>query len=79
VNAFQVTVDCLKAGIIHDTNNLEWCRENRGEGPPYTRNYLGRAGIQMGYRAVLRYIFDAAKEQDEKAGNRECQLRLKEE
>jgi hypothetical protein len=28
---------------------------------------------------VLRYMFDAAKEDDEKAGDGECQLTLKEE
>jgi hypothetical protein len=31
----------------------------------------------MGFRAVLRCMFDAAKEEDEKAGNGECQLILK--
>ena len=33
----------------------------------------------MGCRAVLRYMFDAAKEEDEKAGDGQCQLILKEE
>lgn len=33
----------------------------------------------MGCRAVLRVMFDAAEEQDEKAGDGECQLILKKE
>lgn len=33
----------------------------------------------MGCRAVLRYMFDAAKQEDEKVGNRECQPILKKE
>lgn len=32
----------------------------------------------LGCRAVFRYIFDTAKEWDEKAGNGECQLTLEE-
>jgi hypothetical protein len=47
---------------------------NRSEWPPDTKNYLRRAGTQMGFRAVLRCMFEAAKEEDENAGNGECQL-----
>ncbi|RDH26428.1 hypothetical protein BDQ94DRAFT_155580 [Aspergillus welwitschiae] len=34
-------------------------------------------GLQMGFRAVLRYMFDVAKAGDEKAGSGEWQLTLK--
>ncbi|GIJ99534.1 hypothetical protein Aspvir_001667 [Aspergillus viridinutans] len=79
VNMFRIAVECLKANRVPTAENLEWCCNNRSEWPPHTKNYLRRAGTQMGCRAVLRYMFDAAKEEDEKAGNGECQLILKEE
>ncbi|KAL4989772.1 hypothetical protein BDW68DRAFT_195610 [Aspergillus falconensis] len=47
--------------------------------PPDTKNYLQRAGTQMGCWAVLQYMFNTAKEEDEKAGDGQCQLILKEE
>jgi hypothetical protein len=78
VNMFRVAVECLKANRVPTAENLEWCCDNQSEWPPDTKNYLRRAGTQMGCRAVLRYMFDAAKEEDEKAGNGECQRILKE-
>ncbi|KAL2871683.1 uncharacterized protein BJX67DRAFT_389187 [Aspergillus lucknowensis] len=78
VNIFQIAVECLRAKKAPTAENLEWCSNNRSEWPPDTKNYLRRAGAQMGCRAVLRYIFDTAREQDEKAGDGECQLTLKE-
>jgi hypothetical protein len=78
VNIFQIAAECLKARKIPTVENLAWCCNNRSEWPPHTKNYLRRAGTQMGFRAVLRCMFDAAKEEDEKAGNGECQRILKE-
>jgi hypothetical protein len=78
VNIFQIAVECLKARKVPTAENLRWCYNNRSEWPTHTKNYLRRAGTQMGCRAVLRYMFDAAKEEDEKAGNGECQLLRKE-
>lgn len=79
VKIFQIAVECLEAKRVPIAGNLERCCNNRSEWPPDTKNYLRRAGTQMGCRAVLRYMFDAAKEWDEKAGDGECQLELKEE
>lgn len=79
VNIFQLSVECLKANRVPTAENLEWCGNNRSEWPLDTKNYLRRAGTQMGCRAVLRYMFDAAKQEDEKVGNGECQLILKKE
>ncbi|KAL4745592.1 hypothetical protein BDW72DRAFT_186441 [Aspergillus terricola var. indicus] len=79
VNIFRIVVECLEAKRVPTAENLEWCCNNRSEWPPDTKNYLRRAGTQMGCYAVLRYMFDAAKEQDEKAGDGECQLILEEE
>lgn len=79
VNIFRIAVECLKAKRVPTAGNLEWCCKNRSEWPPDTKNYLRRAGTQMGCRAVLRCMFDVAKEADEKAGNGECQLTLKKE
>ncbi|KAF7179173.1 hypothetical protein CNMCM7691_008104 [Aspergillus felis] len=67
VNIFQIATECLKARKVPTAENLNWCCNNRREWPPDTKNYLRRAGTQMGFRAVLRYMFDAAKEEDEKA------------
>ncbi|KAF4220079.1 hypothetical protein CNMCM8980_003368 [Aspergillus fumigatiaffinis] len=67
VNIFQIAAECLKARKIPTVENLAWCCNNRSEWPPHTKNYLRRAGAQMGFRAVLRCMFDAAKEEDEKA------------
>ncbi|KAF4187709.1 hypothetical protein CNMCM8694_005580 [Aspergillus lentulus] len=78
VNIFQIAAECLKARKVPTVEDLERCCNNRSEWPPHTKNYLRRAGTQMGFRAVLRCMFDAAKEEDEKAGNGECQLILKE-
>ncbi|PKX91234.1 uncharacterized protein P174DRAFT_376578 [Aspergillus novofumigatus IBT 16806] len=78
-NIFQIAAECLKARKVPTAENLKWCCNNRSEWPPHTKNYLRRAGTQMGFRAVLRYMFDAAKEEDEKAGNGECQRILREE
>jgi GNAT superfamily N-acetyltransferase len=77
-NIFRIAVDCLKANRVPTAESLEWCCNNRSEWPPDTKNYMRRSGTAMGCRAVLRYMFDAAKEEDEKAGNGECQLVLKE-
>jgi hypothetical protein len=41
------------------------------------RIYLLNAGTRIGCPAVLRYMFDAARNQDKKAGDGECQLGLK--
>jgi hypothetical protein len=79
VNICQIAVECIKARKVPTAENLKWCCNNRSEWPPDTKNYLRRAGTQMGFRAVLRRMFDAAKEEDEKAGNGECQLILREE
>ncbi|XRM39503.1 hypothetical protein ABZX51_002854 [Aspergillus tubingensis] len=79
VNIFRIAVECLNSGRAPTAANIEWRCKNRSEWPPHTKNYLRRAGTQMGCRAVLRYMFDAAKEADEKAGNGECQRILKEE
>ncbi|PYH99228.1 hypothetical protein BO71DRAFT_476797 [Aspergillus ellipticus CBS 707.79] len=79
VNIFRIAVECLKAERAPTAANLEWCCNNRSEWPPDTKNYLRRAGTQMDCRAVLRYMFDTAKEEDEKAGSGECQLILKQE
>jgi hypothetical protein len=79
VNIFQIAAECLKARKVPTAENLKWCCNNRSEWPPDTKNYLRRAGTQMGFRAVLRCMFDAAKEEDEKAGNGECQRILREE
>ncbi|PYH42930.1 uncharacterized protein BP01DRAFT_324199 [Aspergillus saccharolyticus JOP 1030-1] len=79
VNIFQIAAECLKARKVPTAENLKWFCNNRSEWPPDTKNYLQRAGTQMGFRAVLRCMFDAAKEEDEKAGNGECQLILREE
>ncbi|GES62937.1 zinc knuckle transcription factor [Aspergillus terreus] len=78
VNMFQIAVKCLQARKVPTAENLEWFRDNRSEWAPHTKNYLERAGTQMGCRAVLRYMFDRAKADDEKAGNGESQLVLKE-
>lgn len=77
VNIFQIAMACLEAKKAPTAENLEWCYNNRSEWPPDTKNYLRRAGTLMGCRAVLRHMFDTAKENDEKAGNRECQIILK--
>ncbi|KAJ5959832.1 zinc knuckle transcription factor [Penicillium vulpinum] len=69
VNIFQIAAECLQAKRVPTAENLEWCCNNRSEWPPVTKNYLRRAGTQMGCRAVLRYMFDAAKMEDEKAGD----------
>ncbi|KAJ5124023.1 zinc knuckle transcription factor, partial [Penicillium bovifimosum] len=69
VNIFQIAAECLKANRAPTAENVERCCNNRSEWPPDTKNYLRRAGTQLGCRAVLRYMFDAAKEEDEKAGN----------
>lgn len=79
VNMFQIAVECLKAGKVPTAQNLEWFRDNQSEWPPHTKNYLRRAGTQMGSRAVLRYMFDRAKKEDEKAGTEDSQLVSKEE
>ncbi|KAJ9297976.1 hypothetical protein DTO271G3_4197 [Paecilomyces variotii] len=79
VNIAQIAVECLEAKKVPTVENLVWFCDHRSEWPPDTKNYLRRAGTQMGCRAVLRGIFDAAKEGDEKAGNGECQLILKRE
>jgi hypothetical protein len=73
---FKIAAECLKAGRVPTAENLEWCCDN-SERPLHTKNYLLDAGTQMGCRAVLRYMFDAARSQDEKAGDGECQLGLK--
>lgn len=77
VNIFQIAVECLEAKKVPTAENLGWCCNNRSEWPPDTKNYLRRAGTQLGCRAVLRHMFDVAKENDEKAGDGECQLILK--
>ncbi|CAG8128302.1 unnamed protein product [Penicillium nalgiovense] len=79
VNMFQVAVECIEAKRVPSAGNLEWCCNKRSEWPPDSKNYLRRAGTQMGCRAVLRYMFSTAKEWDEKAGNGECQLTLNKE
>ncbi|KAL2817181.1 hypothetical protein BJX63DRAFT_419735 [Aspergillus granulosus] len=78
VNIFRVAVECLKAKRVPTAENIGWCCNNQSEWPPNTKNYLRRAGMQMGCRAVLRYMFDAAQREDEKAGDGGCQLILKE-
>ena len=65
-NMFRVAVECLKANRVPSAENLEWQCNNQSERPPYSKNYLRRAGVQMGCRAVLRYMFDTAEEEDEK-------------
>ncbi|OQD86705.1 hypothetical protein PENANT_c007G03009 [Penicillium antarcticum] len=79
VNIFKIAVECLEAKKVPTAENLEWCYNDRSEWPPDTKNYLRRAGTQVGCRAVLREMFDAAKKEDEKAGDGECQRILKEE
>ena len=76
VNVFQITTECLKAKKVPTAENLERDSINRGEWPPHTKNSLRGAGTRMGDWAVVRSMFDAAKENDEKAGNGECQLIL---
>ncbi|KAI9040059.1 uncharacterized protein KD926_008622 [Aspergillus affinis] len=78
VNIFQIAVECLNANRVPTAENLVRCCHYRSEWPPDTKNYLRRAGWQMGCRAVLRYMFDSAHLQDEKAGDGECQRILKE-
>jgi hypothetical protein len=73
-NIFRITVKCLKANRIPTAESLEWCCNNRSEWPPDTKNYLRRSGTAMGCQAVLRYMLDAAKEKDEKAGNMNLNL-----
>ncbi|KAH8431755.1 uncharacterized protein LDX57_009407 [Aspergillus melleus] len=75
---FQIAVECLNAKRIPTAKNLVWYCYNRSEWPPHTKRYLRHAGWQMGCRAVLRYMFDAAITEDEKSGDGECQLTLKE-
>jgi hypothetical protein len=65
-------MECIKVRKVPTTENLKWCCNNWSEWPPNTKSYLQRAGTQMGFQAVLRHIFNTAKEEDEKAGNREC-------
>ncbi|KAJ5263953.1 hypothetical protein N7478_011558 [Penicillium angulare] len=73
VNMFQIAAECLGAKQVPTAQNLErWCNDRR-EWPPDTKNFLRRAGTQMGCRAALRRMFDAAKDEDEKAGNGEFQ------
>ncbi|KAJ5479887.1 zinc knuckle transcription factor [Penicillium desertorum] len=79
VNIFKIAVECLKANRVPTVKNLEADCNDQNEWPPNTKNYLRRAGTQMGCRAVLRYMFDAAKENDEYAGDGQCQRILKEE
>ncbi|KAJ5748237.1 uncharacterized protein N7511_009933 [Penicillium nucicola] len=76
-NIFQIAAECLKAKIVPTVANLEWYSRDRSEWPPYTKSYLRRAGTQMGCRAVLRYMFDIAQEQDEYAGDGENQQILR--
>ncbi|KAJ5373957.1 zinc knuckle transcription factor [Penicillium concentricum] len=78
-NLFQIAVECLKAKRAPVAANLEWYCKSRSEWPPYIKSYLRRAGTRMGCRAVLREMFDAAMNEDEKAGNGECQRILKKE
>ena len=70
VNMFQIAAECLEAKQVPTAQNLECWSNDRREWPPNTKNFLRRAGAQMGCRAVLRRMFDAAKDEDEKAGNR---------
>jgi hypothetical protein len=79
VNIFKIVVECLKTNKVPTAKNLESDCNDQNEWPPNTKNYLRRAGTQRGYRAVLRHMFDAAKENDEYAGDGECQLILKKE
>lgn len=74
VNMFQIAVECLKLKRAPTAENLEQCCNNQREWPPHTKNYLRRAGTQMGCRAVLRCMFEAAKNEDDKAGDGQCQL-----
>jgi hypothetical protein len=79
VNMFEIAVECLQAKQVPTAGNLEQCCSHRNEWPPHTKNYLRRAGVQMGCRAVLRVMFDNAELNDEKAGNGDCQRILKKE
>ncbi|KAJ6118122.1 hypothetical protein N7471_013999 [Penicillium samsonianum] len=72
-NIFQIAAECLKAKIVPTAANLEWYSRDRREWPPYTKSYLRRAGTQMGCRAVLRYMFDKAKANNEYASDGENQ------
>ncbi|KAJ6093616.1 hypothetical protein N7486_008905 [Penicillium sp. IBT 16267x] len=72
-NMFRVVVVCLKAKRVPTAENLESSCNNWGELLPDTKNYLQHAGLQIGCWAVLRHIFDAAKEENDKVGNGECQ------
>ncbi|KAF9889846.1 hypothetical protein FE257_006936 [Aspergillus nanangensis] len=73
VNMFQIAVECLEAKRVPTAENLEWWCNNRREWPPHTKNYLRRAGTRKGCWAVLRYMFDIAQSEDEKAGDGESQ------
>lgn len=79
VNIFQIAAECLEAKRVPTVENLKQCCNDRNEWPPNTKNYLRRAGTEMGFRAVLREMFNIAKESDEKAGDGDCQHMLKKE
>ncbi|KAL2793476.1 hypothetical protein BJX66DRAFT_338795 [Aspergillus keveii] len=73
LNTLHVVMQCLKAKKIPTSENIAG---NTLE--PHTHAYLRLVGTQHGCHAILRLLFDYAKERDEKAGNGATKRGLKE-
>jgi hypothetical protein len=76
VNIFQIVAECLEAKRVPNPENIERCSSERSLWQPGTHEFLRFSGTDRGCHAVLRFLFDASKERDEKAGNGATQVCL---
>jgi hypothetical protein len=76
VDIFQIIEKCLEEKNIPTAENILQCVNERSTSLPHTQEYLQHAGTQKGCHAALNLLFNAARKQDQKAGDGECQRRL---
>jgi hypothetical protein len=73
VNIFARVCDCLDSNLAPSVENILQNVRQQSEWPPVTRNYLTRAGDLPGIGAVLKCVFNNARDRDDRTGDGEFQ------
>ncbi|KAL3492332.1 hypothetical protein BJX62DRAFT_236364 [Aspergillus germanicus] len=69
VDIFQIIEKCPEEKNIPTPENILQCVNERSISLPHTQEYLQHAGTQKGCHAVLNLLFNAARKQDQMAGD----------
>ncbi|KAJ5692145.1 hypothetical protein N7462_001568 [Penicillium macrosclerotiorum] len=77
ISIFQIVIECLRANVVPTAGAISQYCDNHSQQHQYAKSYLECAGAQVGCYGVLRQIFNAAIEEDQRAGSGVCRRKSK--